>query len=350
MSAHYSTAGKNYEYRPTIIEHRLLVNRLATQLAFLTNEIKNDPRRFAAFLLRDLLPTPKGILILAGATGVVLLLLAMPKRVVTPVAEADPNDLTSDVVMLPLAPLPSVSMSFGGGSGPQWKRPQGGGGGGDHNPVPQQAGKLPPPSTIPASIPIAPPVRVQSLPVAGINIDPALWHDVKAPVYGDSRSTSTIPSKGPGEGEGIGTSRGTGIGEGDGSGFGPGKNGNWGGGSAENGSGTDMGYGCGSGRGGSSDCRGYRASEVDQRARLLSKPEPHYTEEARRNQITGRVMLRAVFASSGEVVQIQALSTLPFGLTEQAIAAARQIKFLPATKGGRAVSVYMQLEYNFNLY
>jgi len=44
------------------------------------------------------------------------------------------------------------------------------------------------------------------------------------------------------------------------------------------------------------------------------------------------------------------LDTLPFGLTEQAIAAARQIKFVPAVKDGRPVSVFMQLEYNFNLY
>jgi hypothetical protein len=41
---------------------------------------------------------------------------------------------------------------------------------------------------------------------------------------------------------------------------------------------------------------------------------------------------------------------LPFGLTEKAIAAARLIKFVPAMKGGRPVSVHMQLEYNFNLY
>jgi hypothetical protein len=50
------------------------------------------------------------------------------------------------------------------------------------------------------------------------------------------------------------------------------------------------------------------------------------------------------------VVQIRAVHTLPFGLTERAIAAARQIKFVPAIKGGRPVSVFMQLEYNFNLY
>ena len=61
-------------------------------------------------------------------------------------------------------------------------------------------------------------------------------------------------------------------------------------------------------------------------------------------------MLRAVFSSAGEVVQIHAIRSLPFGLTERAIAAARQIKFVPAMKDGRRVSVFMQLEYNFNLY
>ena len=85
-------------------------------------------------------------------------------------------------------------------------------------------------------------------------------------------------------------------------------------------------------------------------ATVAIKPEPQYTEEARRNQVTGTVMLRVVFASTGEVVQIRAVHTLPFGLTERAIAAARQIKFVPAMKGGQPVSVSMQLEYNFNLY
>lgn len=106
---------------------------------------------------------------------------------------------------------------------------------------------------------------------------------------------------------------------------------------------------CGPGRGRGTDAT-FTNREVEQRARLLSKPEPHYTEEARRNQISGTVMLRVVFSSTGEVSQINALRTLPFGLTERAIAAARQIKFVPAMKGGRPVSVHMQLEYNFNLY
>jgi len=83
---------------------------------------------------------------------------------------------------------------------------------------------------------------------------------------------------------------------------------------------------------------------------VLSKPEPQYTEEARKNQITGTVVLRAVFTSSGQVTNIRSVSGLPFGLTERAIAAARQIKFSPAMKDGHPVSMYIQLEYNFNLY
>jgi TonB family protein len=66
--------------------------------------------------------------------------------------------------------------------------------------------------------------------------------------------------------------------------------------------------------------------------------------------VVGHVVLRVVFSRSGEVTNIRAVQTLPFGLTERAIAAARQIRFRPATLDGRAVNVWMQLEYNFNLY
>jgi protein TonB len=89
---------------------------------------------------------------------------------------------------------------------------------------------------------------------------------------------------------------------------------------------------------------------VSSKARILSRPEPQYTEEARRNQVTGTVVLRAVFAANGAVTNIKAIKGLPDGLTEKAIAAARQIKFVPAQKDGRAVSQYIQIEYNFNLY
>ena len=344
MSANYSTATRTrtYEYRPTVIEDKLLVSRLATQLAL----VKKDPLGFLKQTARDLLSTRHAILALAVLAGAVLLAL-LPSTIAPTSAQQDAtaNGPIEDMVFMDLKSDPGgvgFQQGTGGGSGPTPKRPQGGGGGGDHSSIPQQAGKIPVPSPIQAAIPIAPPIHPPALPVAGVDLDPALWEDLKAPVYGDPRSTSEIPSKGPGDGEGIGSGHGLGIGPGDGPGVGPGKDGNMGDGSKQLGC-------CGPG-GGDPDKRTFTGSEVDQRARLLSKPEPQYTEEARRNQVSGTVMLRAVFSSSGEVVQIRALNTLPFGLTEKAIAAARQIKFVPAMKGGRSVSVHMQLEYNFNLY
>lgn len=89
---------------------------------------------------------------------------------------------------------------------------------------------------------------------------------------------------------------------------------------------------------------------VTLKAAVVAKPEPSYTEDARRNQIAGTVVLRAVFSSSGAVINIRTMSGLPHGLTERAIGAARQIRFIPAIKDGHFVSMYVQLEYNFNLY
>lgn len=62
------------------------------------------------------------------------------------------------------------------------------------------------------------------------------------------------------------------------------------------------------------------------------------------------MVLRAVFAADGTVKYIIIVSDLPDGLTQQAVAAAQRIKFVPATVDGRPVSMYFQLEYNFNLY
>jgi TonB family protein len=104
-------------------------------------------------------------------------------------------------------------------------------------------------------------------------------------------------------------------------------------------------------RGGETDYNKiFSGKDVTSKARVLSKPEPQYTEEARTNQVAGTVVLRAVFTSGGQVTNVRAVSGLPYGLTERAIAAARNIKFVPATKDGRSVSMYIQLEYNFNLY
>jgi TonB family protein len=93
----------------------------------------------------------------------------------------------------------------------------------------------------------------------------------------------------------------------------------------------------------------YKGREVDVKARLTMKPEPPYTKNARHNKVEGTVILRAVFSNTGRVEDILVVSGLPDGLTEQAIKAARQIRFIPAVKDGKAVSMWMQLEYHFSV-
>lgn len=366
------------EYQPTIIETRFLIERLASQIALLRDELKQNgiefkrnPINFLTCLVRESLVHLKKFfatpyVLRASSTAViavaclVVIVLLIERTAPKPELETEDSDAPKVVLLNLEKPTPNDDTGFGKngngrvglqsgngeGSGPVRQRAQGGGSGGDRNPVPAQAGEVPPPSQIQAAIPIAPPINPPALPVAGIDIDPALWQDLKAPVYGDPMSTSETPSKGPGTGGGIGSNNGLGIGNGSGPGFGPGDNGNTGGGPKQIGC-------CGSGGSradGDPSGSPLSGSQVEQRARLLFKPEPQYTEEARKNGTTGTVVLRVVFASSGEVVQIRAVRTLPFGLTERAIAAARQIKFAPAMKGGHPVSVFMQLEYNFNLY
>jgi TonB family protein len=94
----------------------------------------------------------------------------------------------------------------------------------------------------------------------------------------------------------------------------------------------------------------YGGKEVDQQAQILDKPKPFYTDSARTSLTSGTVVLRAVLASSGQVTNIRVISGLPNGLTEQAIAAAKRLKFTPAMKDGKAVSQEIQLEYNFSPY
>lgn len=243
-----------------------------------------------------------------------------------------------------------LNKGSGGGSKPKPERPQGGGGGGREEAKPASFGKVPQASLdipqVVAPDPKPPQIKNPSLPVAATVVaDPMLVPpDARVLPYGDYKSKSTDPSSGPGTGNGIGTGTGGGIGPGEGGGLGPGRGGNMGGGDMRAGGG-------GPGGGGGGDySRIFTGKDVTTKARLISKPEPQYTEDARKNQITGTVVLKVVFASNGSVTNIRTVSGLPYGLTERAIAAARQIKFTPATKDGHQVSMWMQLEYNFNLY
>jgi TonB family protein len=98
------------------------------------------------------------------------------------------------------------------------------------------------------------------------------------------------------------------------------------------------------------DDRVFLQSQVTSKALITSKPEPAYTREARETGLSGLVRLRAVLAADGTVEHVLVLVPLGRGLSESAVKAARGIKFRPATLGGKPVSQYVILEYNFNVY
>ena len=94
----------------------------------------------------------------------------------------------------------------------------------------------------------------------------------------------------------------------------------------------------------------FTGREVTAKVRILEKQEPTYTETARKFGVQGTVVLRAVFSKNGEVTNIHVVRKLPHGMTQRAVSAARNIRFTPATKDGQPVSMWMELQYNFNLF
>ncbi|HEV7681873.1 MAG TPA: energy transducer TonB [Pyrinomonadaceae bacterium] len=171
------------------------------------------------------------------------------------------------------------------------------------------------------------PARIQA--PSGIGIGTGMGVGSGLPPATDGRPALEPPQTGVGTGIGIG----------------PGRGGNVGGGDRQISGAPAAGP-----SGTTDDRRVFTGREVTAKARVLSKPEPQYTESARKYGVRGTVILRCVFSSSREVTNLSVRTKLPHGLTQEALRAARKIKFTPAVKDGREVSMYIQLEYNFNLY
>jgi TonB family protein len=70
---------------------------------------------------------------------------------------------------------------------------------------------------------------------------------------------------------------------------------------------------------------------------ITFKPKPDYTEEGRKKQINGEVRLQVLFSADGRVRVLHVVEGLGYGLDEQAVKAAEQIKFKPAVQEGRPV-------------
>jgi len=83
--------------------------------------------------------------------------------------------------------------------------------------------------------------------------------------------------------------------------------------------------------------------------RIISKPTPVYTEEARNKKIEGDVIVDLIFTADHRIIVVRILRTLGFGLDETAVQAVSQIVFRPATENGRAVDFEARARVEFRL-
>ena len=224
--------------------------------------------------------------------------------------------------------------------------PGGGGGGGGHKePAPPPPAERKGVEKLRSPIPVRrPPPRVEPPPVVRpVEPPPPVKAEplppVVAPVVAvaaDPKDRAGIPwiatpappqesdSHGPGAGGGTGTGQGTGLGEGEGAGIGPGSGGGTGGGPYRPGSGITA-------------------------PSILREVKPDYTEEGRRRNIEGDVVLEIVVRRDGTVGSVKLLQGLGAGLDQRAIEAVRQWRFSPAKRYGTPVDVMVEVAMEFKL-
>jgi TonB family protein len=83
--------------------------------------------------------------------------------------------------------------------------------------------------------------------------------------------------------------------------------------------------------------------------KLLSKVEPRYTEEAKKNRIEGTVEIYALVDKNGVPTSLRILKSLDPGLDEAAMEAVRQWRFRPATKSGQPIDWETRISTAFNV-
>jgi TonB family protein len=75
--------------------------------------------------------------------------------------------------------------------------------------------------------------------------------------------------------------------------------------------------------------------------------KPSYTEQADLAGITGTVELEVVFGADGQVGEVEVVRWAGFGLDEAALATVRQLRFQPATRAGKPLTIRGVVRYNF---
>jgi TonB family protein len=257
--------------------------------------------------------------LLVHAVGIAIILLPFfVQHITQPVKASSKPEVVVDISPY-LAELEAAGKKAGGG-----------GGGGDRSPTPASKGAAP----RFARQQLAPPLAVIRNPHPILQVEPTLLGapQLKVPqmasnmnVWGDPLGVAGPPSNGPGTGGGIGSGEGTGIGSGKGGGLGPGEGGGLGGGIYSVGGGISPPI-------------------------AIFKPEPAYSEEARKAKYQGTVVLWIVVDAQGNVTDAKVVKPLGLGLDEKAQETVRTWKFKPALRNGSPVPVRVIVEVTFRLF
>jgi periplasmic protein TonB len=205
--------------------------------------------------------------------------------------------------------------------------PHGGGSGGDRSKTPASNGSIP----RLAREQFTPPMVVIHNRNPRLAIEPKL---IAPPVIALPRNNQvgdplaavlTPPSNGVGFDSGIGNHSGGGIGTGNGPGLGPGRSGGVGNGVYTTGGGVSE-------------------------PRVIYRPDPEYSDEARKARVQGTVTIAAIIDVEGRPQKLRVVSPLGLGLDQKALEAVRKWRFQPAMKDSHAVPVLVDIEVTFRLY
>jgi TonB family protein len=82
---------------------------------------------------------------------------------------------------------------------------------------------------------------------------------------------------------------------------------------------------------------------------VIHKTEPEYTEEARKANLQGTVVLTTIITVDGIPESIKVVRELGGGLDERAVECLRQWRFSPALYHDEPVSMTITVEMNFRL-
>jgi TonB family protein len=334
-----------------LLEEESFPRRLAREFADAVDELKHNPKSFLAGLMRgetsnrrrkQLLQAGLASAVIAYAAvmmaGVLVGLFTSPVQLIE---AKEPGLIKAPSPFFEIVPIFKPKLDEGAQSlkrnagklGGSFNRQQdSGGGGGANDQSPARAGVPTQASLFQLRPPDLDPPRINPTLVTPMTVvaDPNAFLKLRGPI-GDWRGKGSEDSLGNSGRNGIGN--GTGDGYSDGNKFGVGGNDPRLTSGKPSGNGNDIPF-----------------ATRDMRPTITYKERARYTEEARQIKLQGTVVLSLVFGADGRVYDIRVVRHLPGGLTEEAILAAQKIRFNPAVRDGRAVSVRMQLEYNFTLY